>query len=167
MFLRNRCIGIFLTLVVFVLGMSAHGATVSFMVIETGLKEESTTESSRLWEDALLGVFFDTGHIVSNAPILRIAEKPQQNLPDEARVSLYEALEGGAEFFIVAVLDYQNLARPSRDLPKPRSISLRLFKTEPYRFLFSQEYTPDEVRDKNEMANAMNAARILAAHLKD
>jgi hypothetical protein len=161
MCLKNFSILAFFALIVTV---SAQGATVSFMVIETGLMGETPAiESSRLWEDALLDVFFDTGHIVSNTPIVRISEKPQKNLPDEARISLNEAVEGGAEFFVIAVLDYQN--PPG----KPRSVSLRVFKTGPYRFLYSQEYTPPEIRitDSAEMANAMSAARKIAAYLKD
>ncbi|MFP3043024.1 hypothetical protein LQZ19_14510 [Treponema primitia] len=168
MFIKNISIVAFLTVV---LAVSAQGATVSFMVIETGLKAETPAiESSRLWEDALLGVFFDTGHIVSNTPILRVSEKPQKNLPDEAKASLGEALDGGADFFILAVLDYQNQPKTGIELPKPRSISIRLFKTEPYRFIFSQEYTPAaEIRttDTDDLASAMRAARAIAAHLKD
>jgi hypothetical protein len=166
MFLKKVGVGIFFALI---LAVSAQAATISFMIIETGLKEETPViESSRIWEDALLDVFFDTGHIVSNSPILRVPEKPQEDLPNEARDSLNEALDGGADFFIVAVLDYQNPPRIGRDLPKPRGISLRLFKTAPYRFLFSQEYPGQErITMKDEMANAMDAARVIAAHLKD
>ncbi|MDR2738591.1 MAG: hypothetical protein LBB68_01990 [Treponema sp.] len=167
MCLKNFSILAFFALI---LTVFAQGATISFMVIETGLMGETPAiESSRLWEDALLDVFFDTGHIVSNTPIVRISEKPQKNLPDEAKISLNEAAEGGAEFFVVAVLDYQNLPGAELLLLKPRSVSLRLFKTEPYRFLYSQEYTPTEIRitDSAEMANAMSAARKIAAHLKD
>jgi hypothetical protein len=166
MFFKKMGIGTFLTLI---LAVSARGATVSFMIIETGLREETPAiESSRLWEDALLDVFFDTGHIVSNSPILRVPEKPQEDLPNEARSSLNEALEGGAEFFIVAVLDYQNTPQIGQDLPKPRGISLRLFKTAPYRVLFSQEYPGQErISVKEEIAHAKDAARVIAAHLKD
>jgi hypothetical protein len=178
MSLKNCSIGVFLALI---LGEAAQGATVSFVVIETGLREETPTiASSRLWEDALLGAFFDSGHIVSNTPIQRISVKPPKNLPDEARVSLDDALEGGAEFFILAVLDYQNPVRTGGGaLPKPNNVSLRLFKTTPYRFLFSMEYSPDKLSigegspgegrttDKDELATAMGAARAIAKHLKD
>jgi hypothetical protein len=153
-----------------VLGVCAPAATISFMVIETGIREEvPTADSSRLWEYALLDVFFETGHIVSNAPILRVAEKPQKSLPDEAMAPLNEALEGGAEFFIVAVLDYQNLSQSGTELPRPGNISLRLFKTAPYRFLYSREYTAQDIRavGKDEIDNAMDVARTIAAHLSD
>jgi hypothetical protein len=153
-----------------VLSVSAQAATVSFMVIETGIREEiPTVDSSRLWEYALLDVFFDTGHIVSNAPIVRVAEKPQKNLPDEARALMDEALEGGAEFFILAVLDYQNTPQAGTGQLQPRSISLRLFQTAPYRFLYSQEYNAKDFRaaEKDEISNAMNIARTIATHLRD
>jgi hypothetical protein len=165
MFLKKPGFGLLFAMA---LSVSAHGATVSFMVIETGIREEiPVADSSRLWEYALLDVFFDTGHIVSNAPILRVAERPEKSLPDEARKPLNEALEGGAEFFIVAVLDYQHPAQ-TQDL-QPRNISLRLFKTTPYRFLYSREYTAQELgaAGKDRINNAMKAARAIATHLKD
>jgi hypothetical protein len=152
------------------LAVSAQGATVSFMVIETGIREEiPVPDSSRLWEYALLDVFFDTGHIVSNAPILRIAAKPEKSLPDEARAPLDEALEGGADFFVVAVLDYQNPPQGGAADLQPRNISLRLFKTAPYRFLYSQDYSAPDLRiaGKDAISNAMNVARALASHLRD
>jgi hypothetical protein len=167
MFLKKLNIGAVLAMVT---AVSVHGATVSFMVIETGIREEiPTVDSSRLWEYALLDVFFDTGHIVCNAPILRVSEKPQKNLPDEARDSLNEALEGGAEFFVVAVLDYQHPSQSGTEQPQPRNISLRLFQTTPYRFLYSREYAAYEPRGdgKDEMSNAKDIARAIAAHLRD
>jgi hypothetical protein len=167
MFLKKLGIGAGLAMA---LTVSAHAATVSFMVIETGIREEiPVLDSSRLWEYALLDVFFDTGHIVSNAPILRLAGKPEKNLPDEARAPLDEALEGGAEFFIVAVLDYQNPAQGGTADLRPRNISLRLFKTAPCRFLYSREYSAADLplAGKDEISKAMDAARAMATHLRD
>jgi hypothetical protein len=166
MFLKRSGIA---ALLVTALAVSAPAATVSFMVIETGIREETPTQdSSRLWEYALLDVFFDTGHIVSNAPILRIAEKPRQNLPEEAKASLDEALEGGAEFFVLAVLDYQNPAM-GIEPRQPRNVSLRIFKTMPCRFLYSREYAAQDSSglEKDEVNNAMDLARVIAAHLSD
>jgi hypothetical protein len=151
-----------------ILTASAQGATISFMVIETGLKEEiPTIGSSKLWEDALLGVFFDTGHIVSNTPILRIPEKPLQDLPDEAKRPFDEALAGGMDFFVIALLDYKNPSQIGQPV-KPRAISLRLFRTRPYKFLFTQEYSEEALlKVADERTNAASAARIIAAHLQD
>jgi hypothetical protein len=166
MFFKKLGIG---ALLATALAAGAHAAMISFMVIETGIREEMpTADSSLLWEHALLDVFFDTGHIVSNAPILRLAEKPQKSLPDEARASLAEALEGGAEFFVVAVLDYQNPLRVEGRL-QPGSISLRLFKTAPYRFLYSREYAAYDlpVAENDETGNARKLARAMATHVRD
>jgi hypothetical protein len=165
MFLKKPGFGLLLAMT---LGVSAQAATVSFMVIETGIREEiPTVDSSRLWEYALLDVFFETGHIVSNTPILRVAEKPEKNLPEEARAPLNEALEGGAELFVLAVLYYQNPTRAEN--LQPGNISLRLFKTTPYRFLYSQEYTAHDLSatGKDDINNAMKVARAIAAHLSD
>jgi hypothetical protein len=150
------------------LGVSARAATVSCMVIETGVQEESpAADSSRLWESALLDVFFEAGHIVSNAPIARAAEKPRESLPEEARAPLNEALEGGAEFFVVAALDYQD--PPGTGDPQPRSVSLRIFKTAPYRVVYSRDYSGRDLHaaGKDETSGAMDLARALATYLRD
>jgi hypothetical protein len=167
MFLKKTGVA---ALLVTALAVTAPAATVSFIVIETGIREEiPSPDSSRLWEYALLDVFFDAGHIVSNAPILRVAGKPQQSLPEEAKPSLDEALEGGAEFFVVAALDYQNASQTGSERLQPRNVSLRIFKTMPCRLLYSREYTAQDIRGagKDEVSNAMNVARAIAAHLSD
>lgn len=147
--------------------MPVWASTVSFLVIETGLGEESpANESSTLWETALMDVFFDTGHIVSNAPVLRLPEKPAQEFPEEARVDFNEALSGGAEFFIIALLDYQGTSPGER--PKPRNVSLRIFRIRPYQVLFKQDYSGGvTVSAEEELAGAKSVARTITGHLKD
>lgn len=82
-------------------------ATVSFLVVETGLAEESARpQSSLLWENGLMDVFFDAGHIVSNAPIMRLMEKTAEKLPDLVRGELDQARNGGADYFIMILLEY-------------------------------------------------------------
>jgi hypothetical protein len=167
MFLKKLGAG---TLLIMALAVSVHGSTISFMVIETGIPEGiPTLDSSRLWEYALLDVFFSAGHIVSNAPILRAAERPDKNFPEEARAFLNEALEGGAEFFVVAALDYQDPPQAGTGDLQPQKVSLRLFKTSPHRFLYSQEYSAQDLRHagKDAISNARNVARVMAAHLGD
>jgi hypothetical protein len=152
----------------FVCIMPVPASTVSFLVIETGLGEESPANgSSSLWESALLDVFFDTGHIVSNAPVLRIPQRPSQDFPEEAREDFNEALNGGAEFFVIALLDYQG--SPEDRGSKPRSVSLRLFRIKPYRFLFKQDYSGGgtALSAEEEFSGAKDAARAVISHLKD
>ncbi|GHV92581.1 hypothetical protein AGMMS50268_30840 [Spirochaetia bacterium] len=114
-------------------------ATVSFLVIETGLEEHAGANSySTLWESSLLDVFFKEGHIVSNSPVLRLAQKPEKEFPDEARGDLSEATEGGVDYFILAMVDYPASERGRNQ--KPDTISLRLYKTRPYQFLYEERY---------------------------
>jgi hypothetical protein len=120
-------------------GLFLPAAAVSFLVVETGLPPEAAvSEYSSLWENGLLDVFFDAGHIVSNAPMLRLNEKPGRDLPDEVRNDIAEAAEGGMDFFIIAILEYQP---GSGDTAKAPQVSLRLFTTSPCRMLFEMQCT--------------------------
>ncbi len=84
------------------LAVSVPAATVSVQVVESGLPTDATVpEASSAWEAGLLDVCFDAGHIVSNAPILRV---PENWSPDDA--TLAAAREGGADFLILALLEY-------------------------------------------------------------
>jgi hypothetical protein len=117
----------------------AAAATVSVLVIETGLQEGlPAAEFSLLWENALMDSFFEGGHIVSNAPVMRLKGSAGTGFPEEARSELNNAQEGGADFLVVALLDY----RGSRDgkVLKPAGISCRLFRVTPYRLLFEEAY---------------------------
>jgi len=113
--------------------------------------------------------FFDTGHIVSNSPILRLNSRDsREGLPEEARTALEEALEGGADFFVLAMLDYQNPLKVLGEEPQPRGISIRLFKTNPFKFVYAQDYSVQaKVTAKDEFINAMSAARTVIARLND
>jgi hypothetical protein len=112
--------------------------TVSFMVVETGLPAgQGMVAYSNSWESGLLDAFFDAGHIVSNAPILRLDTPSSKRLPDEAVEGFDEANAGGADYFVLALLDFED--SESADL-KPRQISLRVFKTSPFRFIKEEKF---------------------------
>jgi hypothetical protein len=138
-------------------------ATVSFLVVETGLREDNETpEASSLWESGLMDAFFDAGHIVSNAPIKRLEQKPETVFPEEVRPDFDEAMDGGAEFFILALLDYQESSQ------KLQRVSLRLFRINPYQFMFEQQYSGiKELPVSEEFIQVKNAARTIVSHLKD
>jgi hypothetical protein len=167
MVLKRVTVGIIFTVAI---AVSAQGATVSFLIVETGLREETPIfESSKIWENALMDVFFDTGHIVSNSPILRLSsgDSPEE-LPAEARSVLEEAREGGAELFVLAMLDYQHPAKVPGEEPKPRTVSIRVFKTKPFKYVCTQDYSIQaKSTGKDEFVNAMNAARTIVARLND
>jgi hypothetical protein len=152
----------------------AFAHTVSFMVVETGLRQEGPAmESTNRWENGLMDVFFDAGHIVSNALVLRIDRKPTTDLPDEARRDFEEAREGGVDFFILAFLDYrsQNESEqndPSHPDPTPRRVSLRIFRVNPYQFIFEEGYSEGNTSPGgDELTRAKNAARLILPHLRN
>jgi hypothetical protein len=141
-------------------------ATVSFLVMETGLSGESGSSSwSGLWESGLLDVFFEAGHIVSNAPIKRLGLKPQKTFPDEAQADLDEAAAGGAEYFILALLDYP--PQVGEEIPQPRSIDLQIFSISPRRLLYKQQYSGGADRNpKDEFARIKKSVRELVPHVQ-
>jgi hypothetical protein len=142
-------------------------ATVSFLVVETGLpRETERSVYSGLWESGLFDVFFEAGHIVSNAPVKRLDIKPQKPFPDEVRGDLNDAAEGGAEYFILALLDYPEAA--ANELLKPRNISLRIFKVSPYKLLYEQGYSDrGSANIDEEFTTIKQSIRGLVPHLAD
>ena len=157
------------------LAVPLEAATVSFLVIETGLPEEwGTSQHSGLWESGLLDVFFEAGHIVSNAPVRRLPRKPTAKFPEEAQAELAEALEGGAEYFILALLEYDapepgtDGAAGSPNTQKPRNISLRVFKARSHALVYEQQYADKTSTNlKDEYDSLKKAARTLIPHLND
>jgi hypothetical protein len=165
--IKRRPGPVFVLCLFFLAGASLQAATVSFLVIETGLPAETeASQHSSLWESGLLDVFFEAGHIVSNAPIMRLSGKPAKVFPDEAKADLDEALEGGAEYFILALLDYASSA--AADIQKPTNIALRLFKTKPHKLIFEQQYADKSSQTLNdEFTSLKQAVRGLIPHLND
>jgi hypothetical protein len=137
---------------------SLQAATVSVLVLETGLPKESSAQNySVMWENGLLDVLFEAGHIVSNAPITRLAGKNQNSFPDEAERDWEEARENGMGYFLVAVVNY----------PLPYNVSLRLFNTRSTEALHEVKYsykTPKS--DKEEYDNIKKAIGEIAARLR-
>jgi hypothetical protein len=151
----------------FFLAFPLPAATVSFLVIETGLREEwGSSGYSALWENSLLDVFFEAGHIVSNAPVMRLSRIPAEDFPQEALAEFTEATEGGAEFFILARLDY----RPSQAgvEPAPWNIALRVYRTRPYGLVHEERLEDLGVSAaRDESARANQTVRRLIPYIKD
>ena len=91
----------------FVLNIEA--TMVSFFIIETGLPAEGAKRThSTQWENALLDVFFDEGYIVSNAATMRLDSKPAGEMQKIYETDITEARNSGANYFIIAQLDYSS-----------------------------------------------------------
>ena len=125
--------------------LSAEATMVSFVVIETGLpQEEGRNQHSIQWENALLDVFFDAGYIVSNAPMVRLNSRPSMKVEEFIREEINNAREGGADFFIVAQLDFLP------DTNVPNDISLVLFGVTPSVRIFENQVTGKTYRSERE-----------------
>lgn len=111
--------------------------TVSFIVIETGLSGEGKNQHSLLWENELLDIFFDSGFIVSNAPVTRFETKPEQSkMQDFIIKNTNEAEESGADYFIAVQLDYP--AGSAEPEMKPREAEFNIFKISPFSKLYTK-----------------------------
>lgn len=133
-------------------------ATVSFLVVETGLPAETAVpNASRLWENGMLDAFFEAGHIVSNAPILRIAGK---NFP-ELNAEMKEAREGGADFLVVAFLSYRE------GVPEKPLATLRLFNVSNGSLLYETSFRDEAAQNSEEEFLAIkNNAKKLVPELR-
>ncbi|MDR0495390.1 MAG: hypothetical protein LBG95_07170 [Treponema sp.] len=140
----------------FLSASASNAATVSFLVMEIGQsKIEAGVQYPALWENNLLDIFFESGHIVSNAPILQLSEKPSNGFPDEAQRDYENAQKGGMGYFMVAIVDYIR-----------SDVSLRLFSTTSRKMLREQKYAVKAFKNtKDEQDNIKKAIRIMTAQL--
>lgn len=153
-------------LICFLAASHLNAATVSFLVIETGLaRDMPTSQYSTMWENGLLDVFFEYGHIVSNSPLLRLYQKPDDGFPDEAERDYDEANEGGMNYFIIAVLEYPSPHGNAN--MKPKNVSLRLFSTKSTEMIIEQKYIDKEAKtQKEDYDNIKNAIAEMAVRVK-
>ena len=91
--------------------VNVHAAMVSFCVIETGLEENGQeNQFSVIWENAFLDVFFEAGHIVCNAPVLRLENKPADNIL--RNFNMQDVRNSGIDYLIIAMLDFNSAVSP-------------------------------------------------------
>jgi len=141
---------VFAAVLALFLNMGIGASMVSFYVIETGLSENITNvRHSELWENAFLDIFFDAGHIVSNAPILRLEHKVNGNIL--RMVDMQDARDSGVEFVLIAQLDYTD------DLRAPDEISFFIYKVTPQEKILDRTITPKSFRTTNDEYNDIKA----------
>lgn len=112
---------------------AVNAENVSVMVIEAGAGATTAEANASSWEDNIMDVFFNEGHIVSNARARRIASFPPEEIPEEALRDLQEASEGGSEYFVIAFLGYGESGKDEKT--KPNTVRLRLYRVNPYRYV--------------------------------
>ena len=101
--------------------VSLKAATVSVLVVETGLSPGHGT-IAMAWEYGMMDAFFDAGHIVSNVPSYQIAAV-SDSLPPEVREDLDQARIGGADFFVLILLNYSD-----NTAGHPKEALIRVFR---------------------------------------
>jgi len=136
------------------------GATVSCLVIETGPSGGSKSQYSAMWENNLMDVFFDIGHIVSNARMIRLDRKPAENFPGAAENDYQDARVNGMDYFLIAIIEQGSGGAP-------QTVSLRLFKTSSRELIKEQVYADNKPKTaKEENENIKRAINLIAAQIK-
>ena len=150
---------LFFMVILGVLGFSRlAAASVSVMVIEVGIpKDSAASQYTQMWENGLMDVLFDSGHIVSNAKILRLHEMPEDGFPDVAERDFDEAKETGMQYFLITIVEH----------PRPYKVYLRLFSVKNQELIQELKYTWDNPRnDKEENENIRKAAGGILSRLR-
>ena len=158
---RLLCIALLLMLLTF----SSSASMVSFLVVETGLHNgiSGPQSSSRLWEEGLMAIFFDAGHIVTNNPILRL----DTQVPAEIRGTIVEydfneAIMGGAEYVVLGFLEYE--VQGARAVPL--RMNIKIYSTVPEELVHEQVFpTGRNTGEENQMVR--NAGRTIISYIKE
>ena len=145
------------------LAFPASASMVSFMLVETGTNSgASSGQHSRLWESGLMSVFFDSGFIVTSSPITQMQTMPAIGLSGEIGATFYEALDGGADYFIVGFLEY------SAPGTAPQRIFVQIYDSNSRQLIYEQSFPAGTGRNDNEeFALAQNAGRLIISRIKD
>ena len=150
------------------LAFPLSASMVSFVVVESGLNPNAAgNEYSTVWESGLMGAFFDAGHIVSNSPVLRL-EKPSASgfsgneIPGEVQRDFLSAQQGGADYFILVILDFT----VQNGRTRPQVISIRIFSTSTRELIYDHIFPAGTgVNLQDEAVKARDTARIIAAQM--
>jgi hypothetical protein len=140
------------------------GAAVSCLVIETGLAAVSPkSQYSAMWENNMMDVFFETGHIVSNGRMVRLEQKPEEKFPIEAERDFEEAKENGMDYFLIAIIEHPD----GNETAKPQTVYLRLFSTSSQELINEQVYTDNKPKNaKEENESIKKTIGAIAAKIK-
>jgi hypothetical protein len=157
----------FCLLIIFALftGGLLFAETVSVVIVETGIPEDAPViESSRNWENGLMDTFFENGHIVSNAAMLRLNPEQAKPYPSEQLFNIEEVREGGSAYYVLAVLNYTGL---NEDNSIPSLISLRLVQVFSDEVLYEVQIDGTEISVQDELEHAKRAAEAMIPYVKN
>jgi hypothetical protein len=141
--------------------LPSGAATISIMIIETGGEETKTGKTAEFWETGMMNALFEAGHIVSNAPSARIPRTDGGELPAEARREFEEAAIGGADYFVVLLLDYKD----GNETLEPERIFMSVYKIIAGGLLYSETYANKPFSGES-VPDAGRLARTLVSHIR-
>ena len=134
------------------------GAAVSCLVIETGLPQGGPkTQYSTMWENNLMDVLFETGHIVSNGRMIRLDRKPAESFPGAAECDFQEARDNGMDYFLIAIIEQGSGG--------VKSVCLRLFSIKSRVLIKEQVYDIKPRSSREEIDNIKRAIGLIAAQI--
>ena len=128
-YMKKQSLALILGLLgLFFLNFPLNAATVSVVVVEAGLPPgNGCTLSAEIWESGMMDVFFEAGHIVSNAPCMQINDI-SGILPAEVNRDFDQARIGGADFLVLVILNYKDGSAEYSELAEyPKEVFIRLF----------------------------------------
>jgi len=129
--MKKRIIPVFLFGII--LALNAEASLISFLVIETGLPENAgILKHSALWENAFMDVFFDSGYVVTNYPMMRLTSKSEGNIQEICGFDVSEAKDAGVDYLLIAKLEYVSAILP------PQVISFYVFRVDQHEVIYEK-----------------------------
>ena len=163
--IRRIAVPLCMVVLFILLASPVSASMVSFLLVETGINETASSgQYSSLWEGGLMAAFFDAGHIVTNSPIARMEKKPARDLSGKVEADYKEAVRGGADFFVLAFLEYKEQGEKAI----PIGIALKLYSSNSQRLVYEQMFPAGTGKNLDEEYKfAQNAGRVIISHLRD
>ena len=151
-----------LSVLVMLLALPASALMVSFQLVETGIDERAAIgQHSRLWESGLMAAFFDAGYIVTSSPITWMERVPAPGLAGEIQASFNQAVQGGAQYFILGFIEYNS----HRGMIVPVEITVRVYDVNS-RLVSEQHFPAGPGRSTTEeLQRAQNAGQVVISHM--
>ena len=136
----------FVLLLGIILLFKVEASLISFQIVETGLPDNAgINRHSVIWENAFMEVFFDSGYIVSNYPMMRFDSNPQGHIQDIARFDVFDARDASVDYILIARLDF------SSPINGPELISLYVFKVDNHEIIYERKHNGSVNRSERDM----------------
>ena len=129
----------------------ANAAVVSFQVVQHDESQGEVRLSSRVVEDALLGYFFDAGHIVSNSPLAVSGTSSADERLE--KTSLDQAREGMCDVLVLVYTEY--VQTPGDDIERAslsaiKGISWKIYDVKTGKLLKDGEQPTGNINKKDD-----------------